>query len=242
MGGCSKCMTRVPYGTLIATILCCAGVLTFLICLYPAVRLTLDMFETVFIYDLEWLNDVRLIFIIVGAFMGLLAITLLVVGIFSTGATRSKIYRGWKSRVGGRITTALCMTLAYLLNLVWLAFSCCLVIVVFIFYVLKMMCEQPTECIDLQQFHFAFPNGTDYKLLKICDKRKIFCTDTVQYATPYFILSFAASIVVVISLVHYIMCLAANYTRIKDHEKFKDLQELQYLQDSEMGTLPKDRF
>lgn len=38
------------------------------------------------------------------------------------------------------------------------------------------------------------------------------------------------------------MCLAANYTRIKDQEKFKDLQELQYLQESEMGTLPKDRF
>ncbi|PRD32502.1 UNVERIFIED_CONTAM: neuronal membrane glycoprotein M6-b [Trichonephila clavipes] len=241
-GGCARCMTRVPYGTLIATIFCCAGVLTFLICLYPAVRLTLRMFDDVFTYDLEWLNGLQLIFIIVGAFMGLLAITLLVVGICSTGATRSKVYRGWKSRIGGRIFSALCMAIVYILNLAWLAIACCLVVVVFVFHVCRQLCENSTECVDLQQFHFLFPNGTELKKLNICEKKKMFCTDTVIYAQPYYILSFVASVVVLISLLHYIMCLAANYTRIKDQEKFKDLQELQYLQDSEMGTLPKDRF
>lgn len=241
MGGCSRCMTRVPYGTLIATILCCAGVLAFLICLYRAVRLTLTMFEIVFTYNLEWLSDLRVIFIIVGAFMGVLAITLLVLGIFSTGPTRSKVYRGWKSRVGGRISSGLCMAIVYVLTLVWLAMTCCLVVVVFVFYIWKRMCDT-SECIDLKQFHFLFPNGTDIKILEICDKKKIFCTDTVKYAGPYYIIAFAASLLVIISLIHYIMCLAANYTRIKDQEKLKDLQELQYLQDSEMGTLPKDRF
>ncbi|GIY52328.1 hypothetical protein CDAR_207881 [Caerostris darwini] len=234
-------MTRVPYGTLIATIFCCAGVLTFLICLYRAVRLTLRMFDDVFKYNLEWLSSVQLAFIIVGSFMGLLAVTLLIVGICSTGATRSKVYRGWKSRVGGRISTALCMVIVYILNLAWLGIACCLVVVVFTFHVARQLCDNSTGCIDLQQFHFLFPNGTDLKLLNICS-RKAFCTDAVIYAEPYYILSFVASIVVIISLLHYIMCLAANYTRIKDQEKFKDLQELQYLQDSEMGTLPKDRF
>ncbi|GBM76266.1 Neuronal membrane glycoprotein M6-b [Araneus ventricosus] len=242
MGKCAKCMTRVPYGTLIATIFCFAGVLTFLTCLYPAVRLTLRMFEDLFTYNLEWLNELQLVFIIVGSFMGLLAITLLIVGICSTGATRSKVYRGWKSRVGGRISSALCMAIVYIINLLWLAIACCLVVVVFVFHVLRGLCDNSRDCVDLQQFHFMFPNGTDIKTLNICKKKKIFCTDTIIYAEPYYILSFAASIVVIISLLHYIMCLAANYTRIKDQEKFKDLQELQYLQDSEMGTLPKDRF
>lgn len=54
LGGCGKCMARVPYGTLIATVMCCAGALAFLICLYRAVRLTLSMFESVFTYNLEW--------------------------------------------------------------------------------------------------------------------------------------------------------------------------------------------
>ncbi|GFW24672.1 disintegrin and metalloproteinase domain-containing protein 10 [Trichonephila clavipes] len=179
-GGCARCMTRVPYGTLIATIFCCAGVLTFLICLYPAVRLTLRMFDDVFTYDLEWLNGLQLIFIIVGAFMGLLAITLLVVGICSTGATRSKVYRGWKSRIGGRIFSALCMAIVYILNLAWLAIACCLVVVVFVFHVCRQLCENSTECVDLQQFHFLFPNGTELKKLNICEKKKMFCTDTVS--------------------------------------------------------------
>ncbi|XP_054721954.1 neuronal membrane glycoprotein M6-b-like [Uloborus diversus] len=242
MGSCAKCMTRVPYGTLIATIFCCVGVLAFLICLYRAVHLTLRMFEDVFTYNLEWLSDVHVIFIIVGALMGLLAVTLLVVGIFSTGATRTKIYRGWKSRIGGRISSAMCMSVVYILNLVWLCISGCLVVVVFVFYVLRKICEASSDCVDLQQFHFLFPNGTDINTLKICKQKKVFCTDTVNYAGLYYIIAFAASVLVIISLIHYIMCLAANYTRIKDQEKFKDLQELQYLQDSEMGTLPKDRF
>ncbi|GIY90327.1 disintegrin and metalloproteinase domain-containing protein 10 [Caerostris extrusa] len=217
---CARCMTRVPYGTLIATIFCCAGVLTFLICLYRAVRLTLRMFDDVFKYNLEWLSSVQLAFIIVGSFMGLLAVTLLIVGICSTGATRSKVYRGWKSRVGGRISTALCMVIVYILNLAWLGIACCLVVVVFTFHVARQLCDNSTGCIDLQQFHFLFPNGTDLKLLNICS-RKAFCTDAVVYAEPYYILSFVASIVVIISLLHYIMCLAANYTRIKDQENSK---------------------
>ena len=41
------------------------------------------------------------------------------------------------------------------------------------------------------------------------------------------------------------MCLAANYAHIKNQEKFmelRDLQDMQFLNDSEMSTLPKDRF
>lgn len=46
----------------------------------------------------------------------------------------------------------------------------------------------------------------------------------------------------ILQQVHYLMCLAANYAHIKDQEKFMDLQEIQFLHESEMSTLPKDRF
>jgi len=43
--------------------------------------------------------------------------------------------------------------------------------------------------------------------------------------------------------IHYLMCLSANYAHIRDHEKFQELQELQYLQDpTDMSTTSKDRF
>jgi hypothetical protein len=48
---------------------------------------------------------------------------------------------------------------------------------------------------------------------------------------------------VFIPQIHYLMCLAANYAHIRDHEKFQELQELQYLQDPELSVAgSKDRF
>jgi hypothetical protein len=43
--------------------------------------------------------------------------------------------------------------------------------------------------------------------------------------------------------IHYLICLSANYAHIRDHEKFQELQELQYLQDPELSMAgSKDRF
>lgn len=46
-----------------------------------------------------------------------------------------------------------------------------------------------------------------------------------------------AAVVVLISLIHYLMCLSANYTRIKDQAKIADLQILKELDENEMGPL-----
>jgi len=43
--------------------------------------------------------------------------------------------------------------------------------------------------------------------------------------------------------IHYLMCLSANYAHIRDHEKFQELQDLQFLQDGEIPLAgSKDRF
>lgn len=245
MGGrCYWCLMRVPYGTLVATVFCSVGVSVFLVSLYKAVKLILVMFEDVFSYDFEWLSKVQVIFFVVGSFMGLLTVVLLTVGIFSTGATRSEMCRGWKARLGGRISCCLCMTIVYLLSLVWIVIVCIMIAVLFVFKVLGGVCENTEsegQCVDLRQFYFLFPNATEKQTLNLCQpKRKVFCTETVEYAGYYFDFSFAGSVLVLVSMVHFLMCLAANYTRIKDQEKLQDLQELQYLQDSDIG--PKDRF
>lgn len=40
---------------------------------------------------------------------------------------------------------------------------------------------------------------------------------------------------------HYLMCLSANYAHIRDHEKFQELQDLQYIPDiTDMSTTSKD--
>jgi len=83
--------------------------------------------------------------------------------------------------------------------------------------------------------------------MKICETHeiKLFCKDYVERAEIMFILATVACVLVIMSLIHYLMCLSANYAHIKDHEKLQDFQELQYFTagESEMTALAsKDRF
>ena len=55
--------------------------------------------------EVEWIKIVQTIIIIISAVMGGLSIILLIVGCLATGATRSQIYTGFRSRLGGRIST-----------------------------------------------------------------------------------------------------------------------------------------
>jgi hypothetical protein len=52
-------------------------------------------------------DAVKMTFVIIGACMGALGLMILFVGCLATGATRHKVYRAWRSRVGGRISCAI---------------------------------------------------------------------------------------------------------------------------------------
>ncbi|XP_071573133.1 proteolipid protein DM beta-like, partial [Temnothorax nylanderi] len=155
------------------------------------------------------------------------------------GATRHKVYRAWRSRVGGRISCAVFMTIIYILQIVWLLIFAFLVITTLIFTIFWGLCSNPRvqsldDCIDFTQFGFMFPNNTRVQDMQVCGPQevKLFCKDFVEKAEVMFILATVASMLVILSLIHYLMCLSANYAHIRDHEKFQELQELQYLQDA----------
>jgi len=52
------------------------------------------------------IEAVQMIFVVIGASMAALGFMILFVGFLATGATRYKVYRAWRSRVGGRISCA----------------------------------------------------------------------------------------------------------------------------------------
>ena len=58
---------------------------------------------------------------------------------------------------------------------------------------------------------------------------KMFCKDYVQRAEVMFILATVACVLVVLSLVHFLMALSANYAHIRGQDKFTDLQDLHML-------------
>ena len=66
---------------------------------------------------------------------------------------------------------------------------------------------------------------------------KMFCKDFVEHATVMFILATFSSLVVILSLVHFLMALAANYAHIRGHDKFSELQDLQVDMTSESMML-----
>lgn len=90
---------------------------------------------------------------------------------------------------------------------------------------------------------FLFPKGTREEDMKVCEEFEVkaFCKDGVEKAEPMFILALLSCLLIILSLVHYLMCLAANYAHIRDHEKFQELQELHNLTELEFQS-SKDRF
>lgn len=244
---CQSFITRIPYATLIATLMCLLGVGIFCGTMYRGASLTIIMLDAVFHLRLLWIEAVQMIFVIVGATMAALGFMILFVGFLATGATRHKVYRAWRSRVGGRISCAVLMGLTYFLNFVWMLIFCFLVIITFIYTMFWNLCssvEKSLTCIDLTQFHFMFPAVTKQEDMKICEKYEIkaFCKDAVENAEVMFILATLSSLLVILSLIHYLMCLSANYAHIRDHEKFQELQELQNLNEIEYSASSKDRF
>ena len=115
--------------------------------------------------------------------------------------------------------------------------------------------------IDFYPLHFMFPQGLLFQRFFIKSLRKLFpgtqkvnmvvegqaeikmfCKDYVQRAEVMFILATVACVLVVLSLVHFLMALSANYAHIRGQDKFTDLQDLHMLDHtSETVTLtPRD--
>lgn len=246
--GCQGCLTRIPHATLIATIMCCLGVGVFCGTMYRGSTLSILMFDEVFHFRLIWIEALQMIFIVGSACMAALGFMLLCLGCLTTGATRQKVYRAWSARVGGRISCAIFMVITYILTLVWIMMLGFLVITTFLFTIFWALCSKPkntdhSTCIDFTQFDFMFPSNVKQEDMRICEAHeiKLFCKDYVEKAEFMFILAMVACILVIMSLVHYLMCLSANYAHIRGHKKFQELQELQYLTNPDFHA-SKDRF
>ncbi|KAK9744627.1 Myelin proteolipid protein (PLP or lipophilin) [Popillia japonica] len=80
MGGCNACLARIPYATLIATIMCVLGVVVFCTTMYRGAGLAFLMFDHVFKMRLFWVEAVQMSFVIVGACMGAIGFMILTVG------------------------------------------------------------------------------------------------------------------------------------------------------------------
>ncbi|XP_075212195.1 neuronal membrane glycoprotein M6 isoform X2 [Lycorma delicatula] len=204
---CDDCMTRVPYATLMATIMCITGVGIFCGTMYRGATLSTLMLDEVFHLRLTWLEPVQMVFVIIAASMAALGLMILFVGCLATGATRHKVYRAWRARVSGRISCAVFMCITYILQIAWLMMFVFLVIVTLCYTIFWQLCSAPRvqndqRCIDFTQFDFIFPAGTRVEDMMVCEphERKLFCKDYVEKAEIMFILATTAAFLIILSL------------------------------------------
>jgi len=235
--GPDSCLSKIPYATLIALILNWSGVGIFCGTLYRGVNLTLRVLQDVFRLEegLGWVEPTQLTFIILGASMAALALMILVVAFLATGSTRHTVYRSSFGRTSGRIGCMIFIAITYFLLACWLVvFGCCIIMTIFcaIYWGVcksdEIQWQRDDGFIDFYQFHFLFPEGTlrDYMEVRGTREIKLFCVNFVQDATLMFILATVSCFIVILSLVHFLMALSANYAHIRGHDKFTELADL----------------
>lgn len=231
----NSCMGRCPFASIIATVITLCGVGVFCGCLYRALSITIQMLDSAFKIEFEWdsVRVVQTIVIIISTVMCSLAVILLIVGCLATGATRAQVYTGFRSRLGGRISTGFFTVVVYALFLVWFVVTLALVVPIVAYYVLMKNCELKTaqinnhniqkldECLSLKTFGIDISQNR----LSICSNDLIAFCNQGKEAGPLYIAAFISSALIVLGLVHYLCCLVANYAHIKDGIKLRDYEE-----------------
>ena len=190
---------------------------------------------------IQWLQVIFILFIVISVVMGLFSLLLLTFGFLATGATRENIYSGVKCIMGGRVSAGFFMVLSYILNLIWMAVTSLTAMPILIFLMLRSICfweiEDKTEsqlwgyCLNLTRFGIYVWNDTTV-VQGICDPTQLgeFCTH-VHAAGWAYILSFVGSLLVVLAMVHFLIALAANYTRIMTTKELSEYKSAITLDD-----------
>ena len=127
------------------------------------------------------------------------------------------------------------IAITYFLLACWLAvFGCCIIMTVFcnIYWGVcntdEIKWSRDDGKIDFYQFHFLFPQGTEKTYMEVHGPKEVkeFCKDFIEHATIMFTLASISCFIVILSLVHFLMALSANYAHIRGHDKFTELQDL----------------
>jgi hypothetical protein len=186
------CIGRCPFASIIATIITLCGTGVFCGCLYRALSITIQMLTSAFKieFEMEWVRIIQTVVIIISTVMGSLSVILLIVGFLATGATRTQIYTGFRSRLGGRISTGFFTVIVYILFLVWSIVTILLVVPMIAYYILMKNCEVKTaqinnhvvqkldECFSLKNYGITFSENK----VSVCSNELIsFCNQVIVF-------------------------------------------------------------
>uniref|UniRef100_T1J3Y9 Uncharacterized protein n=1 Tax=Strigamia maritima TaxID=126957 RepID=T1J3Y9_STRMM len=236
-------LRRIPLWSLLALILCSIGSILFVITGYESSRLIRFVHQDIFHSYESWFHEVTLGVIFFGLSTCLYAWFLLFVDFASDDIIwETKLWAKW---LGGRVSIGIFFTLTYLLFMVWTVLFIFLIILTFSYTHFQILCdenesssmEEAKLCIDtatMPLFYYYSPSSAH---LKICfPDTGVFCHSYVQPTAFPLKLTTIGALIVVLSLVHFLICLAANWSRNHFRKKYEYIE----YKDSETETLSND--
>ncbi|XP_002737465.1 proteolipid protein DM beta-like [Saccoglossus kowalevskii] len=223
---CCRFMERVPYATAASAIIIIIGVSVFCVYALRAEDGTQQLFNDNGVDEndnykasLEYLS--KCAYGVTGGTAGM-AVILVVIGVLTTDGTRLQLCSRYRVRMCGRVALIFFFLIYYALTIVWFILACGIVVPVLFSSMLRVYCgndyetvfNNTTSCLDLAQYGLGkADNGT------LCNERLIqFCKEGIDIWEDY-TLSWGGAALVVVGLIHALICLAANYSHVKDTTK-----------------------
>ncbi|XP_046582472.1 neuronal membrane glycoprotein M6-a-like [Haliotis rubra] len=245
---CIDCLGRTPFGSLLAMIIVIVGVCVFCGTSYQALKIFIDdILNDLFNFKVGWLEVIQVVFVVLAVSMGVFAIILLIFGLLATGATRQNVYSGAKCIMGGRISAAFFMAISYILNLAWIIIMSFSVVPMIMYGALAAICNHEVYSRNAQTINYCF-NLTQFgiyrnKRMCIClqNELKRMCVKTTE-AGPLFCVAYISALLIVLGMIHFMICLASNYTRIrisKELTEYRDAVEMEELEIQSVDRLQK---
>ncbi|KAH3833319.1 neuronal membrane glycoprotein M6-a-like [Dreissena polymorpha] len=249
---------NVPFASLIACIIVFAGVGVFCGTLYRALTIILkSVMEELFGFTVSWLQVLQIVFIIIACVMALYAIMLLIFGFLATGATRKNVYSGASCIMGGRVSAGFFMFISYILNLAWMGVTALCVIPIAGYLMLRSICSTEVYskdasslggyCFSLTHFGIyrnqSFPPGiTPPGREALCGHTELrrFC-DNIEISGPLFCVAFVGAVLICLGMLHFMVSLAANYTRIRISKELTDLRDAVDVEELELHSNDIDK-
>ena len=244
------CLDRTPFASLLAALMVIIGTCVFCGTSFKALQLMiLGVFNNLFHFSVNWLEVLQVMFVIIGVVMGCFAIILLIFGFLATGATRSNIYSGAKCIMGGRLTAAFLMFVSYVLTAGWLVVLAITVIPVLLFSAVSSICDTEiyhNTADQLQSSNYCF-NITRFGVYEVDNGATFICEHSdlrsmcnkVEEAGPLFCVACGAAFVTLLGMVHFLITLAANYTRIKISRELTEYRDAVEAEDLELQLTEK---
>ncbi|KRZ75349.1 Neuronal membrane glycoprotein M6-b [Trichinella papuae] len=230
-------LERAPYASLIALSICVFG-LTFLYSSYEAFLMQ---------QQFHWFDKVKFVFIGLAIVMLSFLLLLTIFGLLATGSTRDRLYSSWRSRISGRVTIVLLFLLNYFIYICWLEIFTIVIGLFFMNIFFKNLCKtvpgyESENCLDFRAVGILFNSTESLQIWNTCGVTlQQFCLFT-DSANGYYVISYFSTAVVLLGLVHFLICLTANYVHLSGGFKYFQLRTMPLFEGEQVVDYQNERL